>query len=171
MPTIHVCSLARLGPTVAASGASHMVSIVNAGTPVTRPATIAAERHLFLGFDDLAEPIAGMVAPSTAHVGRFIDFLGRWDQANPLVVHCFAGISRSTAGAFIALCALAPERDEEDIAAALRRASPYAFPNPLMVEHADAILGRGGRMTRAILGIGRGVETYDSAPFMLPVRL
>lgn len=170
MPSIHVCSLARLGATVAASSASHMVSIVNVGTPVTRPASIAAERHLFLGFDDLAEPLAGMVAPSAGHVGQFIQFLANWDQASPLVVHCFAGISRSTAGAFIALCTLSPDRDEADIAQALRQASPYAFPNPLMVQHADAILGREGRMSRAIVGIGRGVETYESHPFMLPVR-
>jgi len=171
MPSIHVCSLARLGATVAASGASHMVSIVNAGTPVTRPASIPVDRHLFLGFDDLAEPAAGMVAPSARHLHQFIDFLGQWDQSKPLVVHCFAGISRSTAGAFIAVCSLLPEREEEDIARALRRASPYAFPNPLMVQHADAILGRGGRMSNAILGIGRGVETYESDPFMLPVRM
>ncbi|MGD9738881.1 MAG: tyrosine phosphatase family protein [Bauldia sp.] len=170
MPSIHVCSLSRLEDTVARSGARHLVTVINEGTPVTRPAAIAPERHLFLGFNDITEPMAGMILPAEAHIGKLLDFVSRWDRATPLLVHCYAGISRSTAGAFIALCAAAPDRDEVEIAQRLRRASPTAFPNPLMVRYADAILGRNGRMERAIAGIGPPTNAFEGQPFALPLR-
>ena len=61
-----------------------------------------------------------------------------------MVVHCWAGISRSTAAAFISLCAINPDAPEELIAARLREASPTAYPNRLMVRLADAALGPPG---------------------------
>ena len=60
--------------------------------------------------------------PCDEHVGRLIDFVRGWNRAKPMVVHCYAGISRSTAGAFVAACALNPGRDELAIARDLRRA-------------------------------------------------
>ncbi len=169
MPAIHVCSLARVEATVAASGASHLVTVINDGTPVPRPAAIAASRHLFLGFNDIPAPMDGMVAPSEQHLRQLVTFLGGWDRARPAVVHCFAGISRSSAAAFVALCALAPLRDEREIAWALRRASRIATPNPLMVQLADRLLGRNGRMVAAVAAIGRGIDAYEGEPYVLPV--
>ncbi|NJL08958.1 MAG: protein tyrosine phosphatase, partial [Methylacidiphilales bacterium] len=96
---IHVCSLARLHHTVAATGARHMVTLINAATPVPRPATIAETNHLFIGINDIVEDMPGFVAPGEAHVARLIAFVRAWHAARdaPLVVHCWAGISRSTA--------------------------------------------------------------------------
>jgi predicted protein tyrosine phosphatase len=169
VPRIHICSLSRLHDTVTAARASHLVTLINEGTPVTRPASIAPERHLFLAFNDIVSPLDGMTAPGPAHIHSLIGFLDGWDRTDPMVVHCFAGISRSTAAAFIALCALAPGRDEREIAQALRNASPIATPNPLMVELADGILGRQGRMVEAIGAIGRGREAFEGHPFALPL--
>ena len=90
-----------------------------------------------------------------------------WDRAAPLVVHCWAGISRSTAAAFVSVCALRPERDEREIAWAIRRASPTAMPNIRIVTFADAMLQRKGRMVAAVEAIGRGVECYEGHPFRL----
>lgn len=89
---------------------------------------------------------------------------------SPLVFHCWAGISRSTAAAYIAACALAPERDEANLALALRQASPSATPNARFVALADDILGRRGRMVDAIRGIGRGAEAMEGTPFMLQLN-
>ena len=79
--------------------------------------------------DDITDHIEGYVAPAEAHVGDLLRFVRAWDRAAPLVVHCYAGISRSTAGAFVTACALNPQRDEATIARALRDASPTATPN------------------------------------------
>ena len=57
MPSLHVCSLSRLEATVARTDASHVATLINAGTPVTRPPRIAPENHLFLGFNDITTPV------------------------------------------------------------------------------------------------------------------
>lgn len=167
MPTLHVSSLSKLHDTVASVGATHVVTLINASTPVERPAGIAPERHLFLGLSDIVSPMDGHIVPAEAHVSRFLDFIRDWRRSGPLVIHCWAGISRSTAGAYIAACALAPERDEEVIAAALRAASPSATPNARLVALADAMLGRDGRMIDAIARIGRGADAFEGTPFEL----
>jgi len=167
MPTLHVSSLSKLHDTVASVGATHVVTLINASTLVERPAGIAPERHLFLGLSDIVSPMDGHIVPAEAHVSRFLDFIREWRRSGPLVIHCWAGISRSTAGAYIAACALAPERDEEVIAAALRAASPSATPNARLVALADAMLGRDGRMIAAIDRIGRGADAFEGKPFEL----
>jgi predicted protein tyrosine phosphatase len=117
--------------------------------------------------DDITEPLDGYVAPADEHVTRLIAFVRRWNRARPLVIHCYAGISRSTAGAFVAACALSPQRDENSIAQALRQASATAAPNMRIVLLADRVLGRNGRMTSAIEMIGRGTPATEAEPFRL----
>ena len=120
-----------------------------------------------VGIDDICEPLEGCVCPEETHVGELIEFLRGWEPRAPLVIHCYAGISRSTAAAFIVACALHPERDEAEIAAGLRRASRSATPNRRLVAVADGILGRNGRMVDAIERIGRGAEAFEGEPFTL----
>lgn len=162
---IHVCPLSRLDATVTGTGARHVVTLINIGTPMTRPTLVTAENHLFLGMNDIVEPAEGHVPPDLDHLEKLLGFVGRWDRGAPLVIHCFAGVSRSTAAAYVAACALDPKRDEMEAALALRAASPTATPNALIVALADAHLGREGRMSKAIRAIGRGAHCYEGVPF------
>ena len=118
-----------------------------------------------LAMSDITAEMAGHVIPASEHVERLLGFVHDWDRQNPIVVHCWAGISRSTAGAYIAVCALRPERDEGEIAERLRALSPSATPNARLVALADEILGRGGRMRAAIERIGRGADAFEGKPF------
>jgi predicted protein tyrosine phosphatase len=167
---IHVCSLARLYATVEKSGARHIVTLLRLIDQVERPAHIAPENHLVLGVDDISTPMEGCTAPGDEHVARLIDFVGAWDRSAPLVVHCFAGISRSTAGAFVAACALNPDRDETEIALAIRRASRTAQPNARIVAIGDRLLDRGGRMVQAVESIGPGDVAMEGNPFRLDLH-
>ena len=167
---ILVCSLARLHDTVRESGARHVVTLIKDIALVHRPASIAPENHLLLDMDDIAEPIEGYVAPAEEHVGDLLRFVRAWPRKAPLVVHCYAGISRSTAGAFVTACALNPQRDEAAIARAIRDASPTAMPNIRIVTLADRLLGRDGRMIAAVRAIGPGVMAYASEPFRLELE-
>jgi predicted protein tyrosine phosphatase len=90
-----------------------------------------------------------------------------WDQRAPVVIHCFAGISRSTAAAYTAFCALRPDADEAAAAARLRARSPEATPNARIIEMADRLLGRDGRMISAIAAIGRGRDAMEGTIFSL----
>ncbi|MCB1498106.1 MAG: protein tyrosine phosphatase [Bauldia sp.] len=170
MPQVHVCPLSQVPATVAASGASHLVSVINDDTPVVRPSTIARENHLFLGINDIVEPTEGLVAATEDHVRELITFVERWDGERAMVVHCYAGISRSTAAAFVALCTARPDRSEREVALRLREASPWAYPNPLIVAFGDELLGRNGRMVEAINAIGRGELAFENSPFSVPLQ-
>ena len=167
---IHVCSLARLHATVEETGALHVVTLLKDTDRVERPKRVAEANHLILGMDDIAAPMEGYVIPGEEHVTRLIEFVRGWDRARPMVVHCFAGISRSTAGAYVAACVLNPRRDEWAIARALRSASATATPNPRIVSLADRMLGRDGRMVAAIDSIGRGEMAYEADPFRLDLE-
>jgi len=167
---IHVCSLARLYNTVAETGARHVVTLMKDITMVQRPDSIVEANHLLLDMDDITSVIDGYVPPNEAHVEKLIAFVTAWDRAAPIVVHCYAGISRSTAGAFITACALNPKRDELSIARAIRSFSPTAQPNSRLVSLADDILGRKGRMVSAIRAIGPGLASYEGHPFHLDLE-
>jgi predicted protein tyrosine phosphatase len=167
MSFIHVCSLARLDAAVEETGARSVVSLLQEGTPIARPAAIALDRHLFISVSDIVIPMDGQIMPRDVHVRRLIDFAHDWDRGEPLLIHCFAGVSRSTAAAFIAACALNPARSEDDIAWTIRAASPTATPNALLVALADRQLARNGRMIDAIAAIGRGELCLEGVPFSL----
>jgi len=166
---IHVCSLARLYTTVDETGARHIVTLLRLVDRVQRPDHIAPENHLVLAVDDITMPMDGYTAPAHEHVKRLIDFVRAWDRKAPMVMHCFAGISRSTAGAYVAACALNPERDEMQIAWDIRRASRTAQPNARIVSIADRLLNRDGRMVRAIDAIGLGDAATEGHPFRLDI--
>lgn len=169
MPSIHVCPLSRLHDTVQSTGCTHLVSLLSDDTGLVRPDTISDERHLLLLMNDIAVAQDGLVLPEETHIQRYLAFLDQWDQTSPLLVHCWAGVSRSTAGLFIALCYFNPDCPEDRIAKALRRASPSATPNSRLVALADACLQRDGRMSAAIQAIGRGADAFEGTPFAMPV--
>jgi predicted protein tyrosine phosphatase len=167
MPRLHVCSLALIADTVETTGARSLITLLSPGAAIERPIPIRPERHLHLAISDIVEATSGHVLPELAHLDELLRFVHDWDRAEPMLIHCYAGVSRSTAAAYIAACALAPLRDEFTIARALREASPTASPNTRLVALADHALGRQGRMSEAIASIGRGEECFEGAPFAL----
>jgi predicted protein tyrosine phosphatase len=167
---IHVCSLARLHATVEDTGARHVVSLIGDEARVERPSAIVEENHLWLRLHDISSPLDGYIMPDEKHIAHLLRFVHHWDRRAPLVVHCYAGISRSTASAFASVCALNPHRDEESIALELRRASPTATPNIRIVSLADRLLGRNGRMVAAVETIGRGAFAAEGMPFRLDLE-
>lgn len=167
MSSIHVCPLSQIPATVRASGARSMVTLIGAGTEVVRPREIEETRHLYVAMSDIVLAVDGEILPDDSHVADVVDFVRRWDRKAPLVIHCYAGVSRSTAAAFIAACVVDEARSEMDIAREIRERSPTATPNALMVKIADRLLQRDGRMVEAVRSIGRGTDCYEGVPFAL----
>lgn len=166
---IHVTPLSRLAETLAATQARDLISLLSVGAVFERPAGLAPERCLHLAMHDIVQERDGLVAPSLEHVAAVLDFALGWDRQAPLVVHCYAGISRSTAAAYAIAVALDPARDVAELAQNLRYAAPSATPNLRIVQLADDLLGRDGRMTAAIRAIGRGADAFEGTPFSLKV--
>ncbi len=164
---IIVCGLNAVQDLVDAHGVGRVVSLLGPDTPHRNFNKIAAEQHLKLTFHDVVDMLDGFSAPRATDAEKLIEFIEEWDRASPMLIHCWAGISRSTASAYTALCILRPKADEEELALELRAASPSATPNRLIVSHADALLGRNGRMSRAIESIGRGANAFEGTPFIL----
>ena len=167
---IHVSPRSRLEATLAACRAEKLVTLLREGSDFVRPDVIAEADFLLLTMHDIVEEREGMTAPAIHHVEALLTFAEGWNRKRPLAINCYAGISRSTAAAYIIACALSPQRDEEELAAALRRLSPSATPNIRLVSLADDILGRSGRMTDAIRGIGRGAEAFEGEPFVFAIN-
>jgi predicted protein tyrosine phosphatase len=166
---IWVCPLSKVEATVTSTQADRLVSLLAPGTEMVRPAVIAEQNHLWLSLHDISEPQDGMTLPGEAHMRTLLDFAKSWNRARPLVVHCYAGISRSTASAYIIAAALQPSRDEGELAQALRLASSTATPNIRLITLADELLGRQGRMVEAVRSIGRGAEAFEGEPFALDI--
>lgn len=169
--TLIVAPLRYVPELIAARKPSHVVTLLAPDIAPPHCPGIAPQRHLRLGFNDIVAPMAGFIAPDRGAVQAILDFGAAWDRAAPLLIHCSAGISRSTAAAYILACARTTPGGEDKCAVRLRAAAPSATPNSLMVALADQILGRAGRMTRAIQAIGRGAEAFEGTPFDLSVDL
>ena len=164
---IIVCGLAKAQHQIDLHGAKSVVGILGPETAHPTYRGIEDQRHLRLSFNDINDEAPGMTAAKTEDAERLVQFIRGWDQSAPLVIHCWAGISRSTASAFAALCVLRPEADEMQLAQELRAASPSATPNRLITHRGDELLGREGRMLLAVESIGRGANAYEGEPFIL----
>jgi len=150
-----ICGLTELGAFQNAD-VSHVLSILDPGYP--EPADFAAygpHKRLTLRFDDIIDPTSGMSLPERHHVEALLEF-GKGLAAavdsplNHLLVHCHAGISRSTASMAILLAEARSETPEDVIFAHIREIRPQAWPNSRMIGMADDLLGRAGKLVSAL---------------------
>ncbi|MGV8996147.1 MAG: tyrosine phosphatase family protein [Parvibaculaceae bacterium] len=170
---IYICPLDTAAVAISNHQPSHLVSLLDQQRMIDTPEGINPRHHLKLSINDIAAPDGDLVAPAPQHISRLIEFVKEWDQKQPMLIHCWIGISRSTAAAFIALCALNEGRSEGDLAHLLRDLAPHASPNPLMVRLADDILGRQGRMSAAIENLAAASTVFGklvAIPTKLPLR-
>lgn len=168
--TLIVCGLGHVPMVIAERRPSHMITLLDPATMIPTPLAIAPERHLKLGVNDIAAPMDGLIAPDETVVSRILAFGETWDESAPLLIHCWAGISRSTAAAFILACERSPAVDEHEIARTMRRAAGHAYPNRRIVALADALLGRRGRMIAAVEAMGGDSYSPSGHPFDFAVR-
>jgi len=108
---IVVCPLSAVGTVVETYRPAGLVTLINADMMIDTPAGLDPRRHLKLSIHDIAAPSEGLVAAGEPDVRKLIDFIDDWDRSGPLAIHCWAGISRSTAAAFVALCRLNARHD------------------------------------------------------------
>jgi predicted protein tyrosine phosphatase len=143
-----------------AIGVSHVLSILDPDHPVPE-AFGAFGEHVKreLRFHDIIEDTPGHVLPRPGDVDAILA-LGRSLQSEPagtrhLLVHCHAGISRSTAAMVLILAQALPQRSAEDIVRMVHGIREKAWPNLRLMEMGDAALGRRGSLLAATHALHR----------------
>ena len=157
--TIYVSSLADMPHLVPQLGVRDLVSIIQPDAQPPTPPGVDPARHHRCPVHDIVEAQPGEVLPEATHIAELIGFLRTWDGEVLLLIHCHAGVSRSTAVALIAH--VLHSGDPRRSATALREASPYAWPNRRIVALADSILGLDGELIAAREGMGPAVWETD----------
>jgi predicted protein tyrosine phosphatase len=131
---------------------THVLSILDPGTPEPEPLSVFdINRRLRLRFHDVIEAQPGWIAPERWDVELLLAFSRDLDRlhAPHLLIHCHAGVSRSTAAASLVLAQSCPERSGEEVLGEVVRLRPRAWPNLRMLELGDEILGRRGEIVGA----------------------
>ncbi len=148
---------------------SLVVSIMGADTVVETPRWLPSARHLRLTFDDVIESSHGYKAPSRRHIARLIEFANGWTEDGPILVHCMAGISRSSAAALVVASSRRPGREVE-LARRLRLAGPWLSPNEKVVALADDLLRCDGRLRQALEAMGPPTGRVSDRPARLDLK-
>ncbi|MBT6430920.1 MAG: protein tyrosine phosphatase [Rhodospirillaceae bacterium] len=157
---IYISSWRTMEERAVEMGATHILSLLGIeGAPQT-PVGIDPARHLHIEVDDVPASYAGDIEPTVEHVRELLEFARIWNRQGPMFVHCYAGVSCSTAAALSILCHYNPGREME-AAEALRLAAPHAKPNLKIIAIADDIMALDNRLVDAVAAIGAG--SYDGA--------
>ena len=164
---VTICGIDELGSHWEA-GVTHVLSILDPGWP--EPAALGAfdaHRRLELRFHDVIEAGPGWIAPERLDVEQLLSFGRDLTEARGthLLVHCHAGVSRSTAAATLILAQARPDRPAEELLQAVVRQRSHAWPNLRILELGDALLDRRGEIVDAARAIYR--RRLEREPWMI----
>jgi predicted protein tyrosine phosphatase len=158
-----ICGIPELDEHCAA-GVTHVLSILDPDTPDPPAfAAFAPHHRLALRFHDIIDTLPDRLAPAKADVERLLAFGHGLSDApgNHLLIHCHAGVSRSTASAALILAQARPDRPAREALEAVAQLRPRAWPNLRILEFGDELLGRNGEIVAAAATIYRRVLDRD----------
>jgi predicted protein tyrosine phosphatase len=147
-----ICGISEL-PDQRERSVTHVLSILDPDHPDPEAFGSYDPHHrTILRFHDIIHPVEGMILPAPEHVEavlRFGDEVGAEHAGRVeghLLVHCHMGVSRSTAAMLTLMAQTHPEESEDRLFERLAEIRPQAWPNSLMIEFADRLLSRNGRL-------------------------
>ena len=158
-----ICGIPELDAHCTA-GVTHVLSILDPDFDDPPAfAAFAPHRRIALRFHDVIEPEPGRIPPARADVERLLAFGREFVEApqSHLLIHCHAGVSRSTASAALILAQAWPDRPAPAALAAVVSIRPRAWPNLRILELGDALLGRDGEIVAAAAAVYRRVLERD----------
>ena len=153
------------------TGVTHVLSLLDPDCDDPPALTaFAPHQRIALRFHDVIEPKPDRIPPSLRDVERLLA-LGRQLIDAPqghLLIHCHAGVSRSTAAAALILAQAWPDRPARVAFDAVTNIRPRAWPNMRILELGDGLLGRNGEIVAAVAAVYRRVLERDP-PFLEPL--
>jgi predicted protein tyrosine phosphatase len=134
---------------------ANVAYLISIGGPLERPPAgmRTVPDRLRLVFDDVVTEEEG--GPSRDDVERLVRFARRVDFAKgSVLVHCQAGIGRSSAAALVTLATVLGPGHEHEVAEYVLRENPRAIPNGRILELGDEILGDGSCLLKTWATVG-----------------
>jgi predicted protein tyrosine phosphatase len=117
-----------------------VISISGKNQPDLKAMTLLARNVLHVHIDDIwdkSHEAQGFVLPNLSDVSRILDWKRSKGSENRLLVHCHAGISRSSAIAFIISCM------DKSIEESLQILDPAIhYPNELLIKLGSELLDK-----------------------------
>jgi predicted protein tyrosine phosphatase len=148
-----------------------IISVMDPGSTYSIPSGPSLERHIHIAVHDIATDeiryAVPYVTPNAEHVRQIVNFARAWDGRGRVLVHCVAGVSRSSAAGLI-LLATRHLGHEREIANLLRERGPWVNPNRLMVRLADDILDRNGLLVGSLEAMAEPSMQGVIEPVVLP---
>jgi predicted protein tyrosine phosphatase len=133
---------------------SHVLSILDPEWPVPEAfGRFGEHRKLELRFHDVIDEAPCMIMANPGQIRQLLDF-GAGMERDPvadahLLVHCHAGVSRSSAAMALLIAQAMPGKSADAIFAEILRIRPQIWPNLRIVEMGDHLLGRNGALIAA----------------------
>ncbi|MFQ3361186.1 MAG: tyrosine phosphatase family protein [Alphaproteobacteria bacterium] len=147
--------------------ANYIISILSPGESFPIFEGIKDTNHLKLSFNDITSPRKNLIQPSLGHVKNIISFTKKCTKNDTLLIHCYAGISRSTAAALIVYCYYKKDLRADLMATELMSLSPSANPNSLLLKLGDHIIGSSNILSECHKILKKPILTYENKPFTL----
>ena len=146
---IFVCGVHNLEYAINSIKPDSLISVVQESYQPDEKISSKINKHLRISIDDIVDKQLGKVIPTKKNVEILLKFFETMDLNKPTVIHCLAGISRSSA------CALILRRTQTDIpdielVSKFRSLMPHAHPNKLLIEYADSLLNRKGELIASL---------------------
>jgi predicted protein tyrosine phosphatase len=162
---IYVSSLHNIGSSIERCSPEYIISILD--PEYERPVFNNAKSVLNMSFHDICfEPNynhdkSEYIFPNRNHVDEILHFGAfHYKKDSVLMTHCFAGISRSSAAAIIALCPHHGYQEAVKMVADIdmilskdglaEKGSAWFMPNNLMIKYADERLALDGAMINLV---------------------
>jgi predicted protein tyrosine phosphatase len=166
-PDIIIASRMRAGQLLTAKGdcaIHHLISIGAPGDPM--PAGFErCDKRIRLEFHDISQDTDFEFGPRLHHVDQVVDFARAIEhEQGTLLVHCEAGISRSSAAALTVFATWLGAGEEQQAVDRTYAVQPRAWPNGLFVTLADELLGRDGAL---IAAVNKAVAALDVRDLLL----
>ncbi|MBV9827634.1 MAG: protein-tyrosine-phosphatase [Alphaproteobacteria bacterium] len=160
---ITICGIPELNEHCAV-GVTHVLSILDPEMPDPPAfADFAPHHRLALRFHDIIEATPGRIVPQQHDVERLLEFGRDIDHSTAphVLIHCHAGVSRSTAATALILAQYDPGLPAADVLGLVAQIRPRAWPNLRILELGDTLLGRSGDLAAAAGPIYRRVLDRD----------
>ena len=139
-PSIQICSLETVQK-IELSSYSGVITIEN--STIENPFRVenGTPEQLILKFDDISSTMDDYIKPQKFHIKKALSFANKVDDGT-LLIHCHAGISRSSAIALAIITESFGAGRESDAVEFLAKINPNARPNKSLILMTDEMLGR-----------------------------